>query len=130
MTRGKPCVKILACRTHSKPCVTMHASWRMYKWEFIEEGRSKNKEKEKGKGKKEREKEKKGREREKRKSAFRWSELVEPRCKGYIFDEAYAPRGRDSSYFGLVSTLRVVWLCLCPKGLFGRISKYGNAALF
>ena len=28
-------------------------------------------------------------------------------------------RGRDSSYFGLFSTLRVVWLCLCPKGLFG-----------
>ena len=84
--------------------------------------------KERRKRKKEREKEKK--EREKRKLAFRRSELVGPRSKGCIFDEGYAPRGRDSSYFGLFSTLRVVWLCLCPKGLFGRISKYRNAAYF
>ena len=26
----------------------------------------------------------------------------------------YASRGRDSSYFGLFSTLRVVWLCFLP----------------
>ena len=31
----------------------------------------------------------------------------------------YVSRGRDSSYFGLFSTLRVVWLCFYPKGLFG-----------
>ena len=55
------------------------------------------------------------RKREKRKSAFRRSELVGPRSKVYIFDEGYAPRDRDSSYFGLFPTLRVVWLCFCPK---------------
>ena len=70
------------------------------------------------------------RKREKRKLAFRWSELVEPRSKFHIFDDDYTPRGRDSSYFGLFATIRVVGLCLCPKGLFGRISKYGNATLF
>ena len=44
---------------------------------------------------------------------------------GYRKKEVLAKlkRGRDSSYFGLFSTLRVVWLCFCPKGLFGRISK-------
>ena len=32
----------------------------------------------------------------------------------------YAPRGRDSSYFGLFSALRAVWLCFFfPQGLFG-----------
>ena len=32
----------------------------------------------------------------------------------------YTPRGRDSSYFGLFSALRAVWLCFFgPKGLFG-----------
>ena len=66
----------------------------------------------------------------KRKSAFRRSELVEPRSKVHIFDEGCTLRGRDSSYFGLFSTIRVVRLCLCIKGLFGRISKYGNATLF
>ena len=68
--------------------------------------------------------------REKRKSAFRPSELVGLRSKVYIFDEGYAPRGRNYSYFGLFPTLRDVWLCFCPKGLFDRIFKYGNAALF
>ena len=47
-----------------------------------------------------------------------------------VKSEGYTSRGRDSSYFGLFSTLRVVWLCLCLKGLFGRISKFGNAAIF
>ena len=70
------------------------------------------------------------RKRDKRKSVFRLSELVGPRSKLYIFDEGNAPRGRDSSSFGLFFTIRVVGLCLCPKRLFGRISKYGNAALF
>ena len=42
----------------------------------------------------------------------------------------YAPRGRDSSYFGLYSTLRAVWWCFCHKGLFGQILECGNAALF
>ena len=70
MTHGKPCVNMHACRTHGKPCVTMLASWRMYKWEFVEEGRSRKEEKEKGKGnkgkkeKKEREREREQRERE------------------------------------------------------------------
>ena len=47
-----------------------------------------------------------------------------------VKSKGYTPKGRDSSYFGLFSTIRVLGLCLCPKGLFGRISKYGNAALF
>ena len=70
------------------------------------------------------------RKREKRKSAFRLSELIGPRSKVRIFDKGYTLRGRDYSYFGLFSTIRVVELCLCSKGLFGRISKYGNAILF
>ena len=61
---------------------------------------------------------------------FRRSEILGPRSKVCIFDEGYTPRGRDSSYFGLFSTIRVVGLCLFPKGLVGRILKYGNAALF
>ena len=65
-----------------------------------------------------------------RKSVFRWSKLAGTRSKVCIFDEGYTLRGRDSSYFGLFSTIRVVGLCLCPKGLFGQISKYGNVALF
>ena len=59
----------------------------------------------KGKGKKgkkeKKEREREEEEKEKRKSAFRRLELVGPKSKGYIFDEGYAPRGRDSSYFGL-----------------------------
>ena len=66
----------------------------------------------------------------KRKSAFSQSKLIEPRSKVCIFNEGYTSRGRDSSYFGLFSTIRVVGLCLCPKGLFCRILKYGNATLF
>ena len=85
----------------------MNASWRMYKGEFVEEGRSKKEKEEKRKGKERKEREERKREGmkrngerkwEKRKLAFRWSELVGPRC---IFDEGYASRGRDSSYFGL-----------------------------
>ena len=64
------------------------------------------------------------------KSVFRRLELVGPRSKVCIFNEGYAPRGRDSSYFGLFSAIRSVGLCLFPKGLFGRILNYGNAALF
>ena len=88
----------------------MAASGRMYKWEFVEEGRSRNGEEEKRKRKdrKAREERKRKRmrrkgerKREKRKSAFRRSELIGPRSKGCIFDEGYAPRGRNSSYFGL-----------------------------
>ena len=53
---------------------------------------------------------------------------------------AHAPRGRDSSYFGLFSILGVVWLSFnalkglfghfYPKGLFGKLMGYGNSALF
>ena len=52
------------------------------------------------------------------KSAFRQSELVGPKSKVHIFNEGYTPRGRDSSYFGLFSTIRIVGLCVFPKGLF------------
>ena len=38
---------------------------------------------------------------EKRKSVFRRLGLVGPRSKVCIFNEGYAPRGKDSSYFGL-----------------------------
>ena len=111
------------------------------KWEgnqFIEEESNKKEKKEKKKRKKESERKEMERERggkgnrlsNGRKSAFRRSELGRPRSKVCLFDEVYTPRGRYSSYFGLFSTIRVVGLCLCPKGLFGRISKYGNAALF
>ena len=84
----------------------------------------------KGKKRKRRKKRKGDRKREKRKSAFQRSKLVGLRSKVCIFDEGYAPRGRDSFYFGLFPTLRAVWLCFCPKGLFGQILKYGNVALF
>ena len=77
---------------------------------FVEGGANrKGKEKEKGKGEKGK-KEKKIKERERGRKgnrvffsspAFRRSELVEPRSKICIFDEDHAPRGRDSSYFGL-----------------------------
>ena len=59
----------------------------------------------------EKEKEKKWREKEERKEdseasssgvpAFRRSKFVRQRVKVRILDEAYAPRGRDSSYVGL-----------------------------
>ena len=112
------------------------------KWDgdqFLEGERNKKKRKEKGKGKEIKEEKKQKRERrirkgerkrEKRRLAFRRSKLVGPRSKVRIFDEDYTPRGRDFSYFGLFSTIRAVGLCFCLKGLFGRISKYGNANLF
>ena len=102
------------------------------KWDgdqFVEGERNKKNERtEKGKGKegkeekkekRERRRRKRERKREKTKSAFRRSELVGPRSKFCIFNEDYAPRGRDSSYFGLFSTISTVGLCLYPKGLFG-----------
>ena len=96
-------------------------------------GRKKEREKEgkeEKKEKRERRRRNGERKREKRNLAFRRSELVGLRSKVCIFDEDYALRGRDSFYFDLFSTIRAVGLCLYPKGLFGRISKYGNAALF
>ena len=52
----------------------------------------------------------------------------------------FAPRGRDSSYFGLFSILGAVWLIFNAlrgglavfflKRLFGKIMGYGNSALF
>ena len=47
-----------------------------------------------------------------------------------VKSEGYTPRGRYFSYLGLFSTIRAMGLCLFPKGLFGRILEYGNAALF
>ena len=91
-------------------------------------GGKKERERKERKRRKKREREEE--EREKRKPTFQWSELVGPRSEVRIFDEDYALRGRDFSYFGLFSTIRVVGLCLFPKGLFGRISKYENATLF
>ena len=102
------------CRlTHGKPCVHMHGTWSGYKWDgyrFIEGERSKKERKEKGKGKegkkekkekRERKRRKRERERERKrenkKSALWWSKFIEPRSKVCIFDEGYAPRGRDSS---------------------------------
>ena len=116
--------------THVKSCVHMHVNGEVYK----REGKSirRGVEEQKGKeGKKKDRKRRKGeRKRGKRKSVFRWSELVGPRSKVHIFDEGYTPRGSDSFFFGLFSTIRAMGLCLCLKGLFDSILKYGNATLF
>ena len=106
-THDKSCVKMHACRTHGKLCVNMHASGNVYKWEVIlvRRGRDEHKGKRKMRERKERKKEgkrRKGeRKREKMKLVFRRSEFVGLRSKVCIFDEGYAPRGRDSFYFGL-----------------------------
>ena len=73
---------------------------------FVEEERNKKERKEKKK------KKKRERKRGERKSAFRQSELIGPRRKVRIFDKGNTPRGKDSSYFGLFSTIRVVGLSL------------------
>ena len=59
---------------------------------------------------------------------------------GLAHGVAHAPRGRDSSFFGLFSILGAVWLSFnalkglfgrfCPKGLFGKLMGYENSALF
>ena len=70
-------------------------------------------EEEKKMEKKERKEEKKGKRKKGRKrkedggfflnsSVFRQSEFVGSRSKVRLCDEVYAPRGRDSSYFGLL----------------------------
>ena len=41
------------------------------------------------------------------------------RCSRDFLQFFYALRGRNSSYFGLFSTLRAVGCVLCPKGMFG-----------
>ena len=54
---------------------------------------------------------------------FREIEFFEiMRCSRDLLQFFYALRSRNSSYFGLFSTLRVVWLCFFffPKGLFGK----------
>ena len=126
MTYGKPCVirhaKANACVTHGKPCIHMHANGHAYKMgdQFVEERRSRKERRRKKKKERKRDREnekKRERNREKRKSAIRRSELVGPRSKV----RGLHSRGSDSSYFGLFSTIRVVGLCLCPKGLFGKI---------
>ena len=50
--------------------------------------------------------------------ALRRSSLIGPRSKVCLHDECYAPRGMDSSYFGLFFIIRDYFL------------KYGNVALF
>ena len=80
-----------------------------------EKEKREKKEKEEGGKKKRKEEEKGGENGEGRttggffleSSAFRWSELVRPRSKVRPHDEGYTPKGRDSSYFGLFSTIRV-----------------------
>ena len=43
------------------------------------------------------------------------------KCPQDFLSFFYTPRGRDSSYFGLFSSLRAVWVCFfCLKGLFGK----------
>ena len=80
--------------------------------------------------KNERKEEKKGKKERKRKEAnrfflsspmFRQSEFIRPMSKVRLHDEGYSLRGKDPSYFGLFSTLRVVWWCFFLKGLFGQI---------
>ena len=85
-----------------------------------EEHKGKEKEKGKGeKGKKERDREEeKGREKKGEKEVGVSMVKTCRTSKVYIFDEGYAPRGRDSSYFGLFSTIRGCFL------------KYGNVVLF
>ena len=67
---------------------------------------------------------------------FRLLELVGPRSKVRIFEEDYAPRGRNSSYFGLFISFRLLFwadfgtslcnvygmgrVCSCFKGLLPR----------
>ena len=138
MARANACVtrhaKANACVTHGKPCVHMHANGHATKMggQFVKEGRSRKerrrkKKRERKERKKEREKEKKGRER-RRKGNLR-SNGRNSLDQG-VKSEGYTLKGRYSSYFGLFSTIRVVGLCLCPKGMFGRILKNGNATLF
>ena len=110
----------------------MHGRWNVYKmgWKSVRRGGEEQKGKEEKKEQRERMRRKGERKREKRKPAFRLSELIGPRSKVHIFDKDYAPKGRDSSYFGLFSNIRAVGFCLYPKELFDRILKYGNATLF
>ena len=73
--------------------------------QFVEE-----KDKEKGREKKKRKERKKERGNEKNENRERGRKgsrrFDGPRSKVCIFDEGYAPRSRDSSYFGLFSTIR------------------------
>ena len=90
---------------------------------FVEGGKKdrKGKEKEKGKGvegkKEKKRKERKGNRYVLSSPAFRWLGLIKPRSKVRLRDEGYAPRGKDSSYFCLFSTIRScffkIWEC-CP----------------
>ena len=93
MTHGKPCVikhaKANSCVTHGKPWVHMRTNGHIYKMggdQFIEEGRSRKEKKRKKKMERKESKKERERKRGKRKSAFRQSELVEPKSKVHIFD--------------------------------------------
>ena len=83
--------------THgSKPCVHMHGTWNGYKWDgyqFVEDESNKKERKEKKKRrKKERERGDGG--------------------------EGYTPKGRNSSYFGLFSNIKVVGCVFALRGCF------------
>ena len=105
--------------SHVSPCMKVGRSMKRGGDSLVEEGRSikemrRKKKKERKERKKEREREGEERERERERKgspAFRRSELVGPRSKVCIFDEGYAARGRDSSYFGLFP----------PQGAFCKI---------
>ena len=128
-------IETSACRTHGKPCIKMHANGelcingrcvrrRREEQKRKGEGKRKGRErKEREEKKRERGRRKRERKKEKRKSTcsslappvFRRSELVGQRSKVHIFDEGYAPRGRDSSYIGLFISLELFfWLILGP----------------
>ena len=118
---------------------------------FVGGKNRKGKEKEKGKGeigkkekkRKERERERKGREKEGEKEigvfflsspAFRQLELVGPRSKVRIFDEGYAPRGQDFSYFGLFLSFGLLFwadfgIVLCHVYGMGRVCSWFKGLL-
>ena len=90
-------------------------------WELFVEGGHSKKEKEgkkkgrgkerKERGKEEREREGEERERERRRKG-KWcfdSQNFRLRSKVRIFDEGYAPRGRDSSYLGLFLSFELLF---------------------
>ena len=59
--------------------------------------------------------------------AFRRLELIGPRSKVRIFDEGYDPRGRDSSYFGLFLSFKLLFWADFGTGL---CHVYGMGQIF
>ena len=114
--------------THDKPCVTMHASWKVYKRERIpirrgrEEQKGKEKEKEKGKKERKKQRKKEGEESE-RKRGRKGSRRSDGRnLSDQEVKSIYSTRVTFQEV-GILPTL----VYFHHKGLF---VKYGNAALF